>query len=103
MLVILAEEDAEQLRLVERHLEAGTIARLGGNGLAAHAVLSTAKLTKLPVWRAIALATERRGRARVPQALTEGVARLNRRGVWAGARVEGRSEEHTSELPYLKG
>src|SRR3546814_2698408 len=31
MLVILAEEDAEQLRLVERHLEAGTIARLGGD------------------------------------------------------------------------
>src|SRR3546814_6134695 len=93
MLVILAEEDAEQLRLVERHLEAGTIARLGGNGLAAHAVLSRAKLTKLTVWRAIALATERRGRTRVPQALTKGVARLIRRRV--------RSEEHTSALQSL--
>src|SRR3546814_14554193 len=61
------------------------------NGLAAHAVLSRAKLTKLTVWRAIALATERRGRTRVPQALTKGVARLIRRRVWQSARVEDRA------------
>ena len=39
ILVIFAEQAAEQLRLFEQDFEAGAIAGLGGNWLAAHSIL----------------------------------------------------------------
>jgi hypothetical protein len=38
--IIFAEELGQELRLVERHLDPGAVTRLGGDGLAAHAILS---------------------------------------------------------------
>jgi hypothetical protein len=43
--VILAEQLRQQLRLVEQHFHAASVADLRGNGLAAHAVLSGKVMT----------------------------------------------------------